>query len=316
MYTIYDTKTGVEITEKSNSFCITKLDDDYFFDNDGLVYEISNLLIDVLDTIQDKFFPDIQKYHEMKEKLPLWIDSLGIDPETRLSRDDFNTFINKSHNENYNKILLFSDIETFVSNIQDRLCETKMLFISFFEELSLLQVSKESLNIFSNTVFFKSGPDTLKVYSLLENFFIKLYSLLDLFSKLKKEKESIYNNFSTYPHLKSKDYLYGNEKGFSNNKDTIYEKNKNINLLIELRHSLIHDGTLAYKNFIYFVVNDKSEISKKFLPMIDHSDGKIHSLKFRKRFYSNNDTLNQFLPEFYIDILQRLLKTVIKIKEL
>ena len=164
---------------------------------------------------------------------------------------------------------------------------------------------------FETPVIFMSGGKTTPLFSLLENFFVKLYSILDLLTKLVYEKNSIYTDFSQYQKLKSREKLYGKIKYSDIYAGTIYDKDSNVNLLINLRHEIIHNGSFMYQNYLYFLFDEKKNILEKFIFLMDTDNGNFCTVNNRKKFYSQDTKLNYILPNFYFSILEKIKKTVI-----
>ena len=276
------------------------------YPNDEIFYEIDNLLVDTHDYFRTKFFGD--NYFEDCAMLGLWTLNSGINPESHLDKITFERFLAESNTETTNKALLLTDIRCIITFVQERIIETKYLFEEFYKCLNNIDAD---CSAFETPVIFMSGGKTTPLFSLLENFFVKLYSILDLLTKLIYEKNSIYTDFSQYQKLKSREKLYGNIKYSDIYAGTIYDKDSNVNLLINLRHEIIHNGSFMYQNYLYFLFDEKKNILEKFIFLMDTDNGNFCTVKNRKKFYSQDTKLNYILPNFYFSILEKIRKTVI-----
>lgn len=295
--------------EKNDDYCIINvIDKTVITPNDELFSKINYSLVNLYFLFQKKIFPAGDYFNNLSSS-PIWLGEAGIGTELITSKKIFEKLLIENNNEIYNKILLVKDIEALITGIQDRIFETKYIFIAFYKEFNHLicdfPIDK------SDSTYFLSDIVTNSIFSLLENFFVKLYSIFDLFAKLYFEKTVIYNDFSKWPHMKSKGILFGDKNKFDKTiiKNTIFDVNDDIKLLINLRNNIIHDGTFMYQNRIYFSYKE-NKLVEKYILMMDHYNGIIDKVGNRNRFYNNDLKLNYYLPVFYIRIIERIYNTI------
>ena len=232
-----------------------------------------------------------------------------------MNNEQFNKFICKFQNEDFMKFILITDIQNLIISIKQRIIETKSLFILFYKELCNTSLDIDVNLLFpQNDIFVLSGEKTTVLFSFLENFLVKLYSIFDLLSKIYIEKKTKYQNFHIYNNLKSKNCIYGSVKIDDEKKDTIFSKDKYINLLINLRNEIIHNGSLIHQNTLYLSYENNKFLKEKFILLMDTNNGNLETLKNRKRFYSQERKLNYLLPSFYLRILEKIRNTIFFVK--
>jgi hypothetical protein len=278
------------------------------FPNDNIFYELDDMLIQINTSYQYKFFP-LGDYLNVVSLLPKELTDAGINTESELSKLDFEKFIKENEgNEIYNKVLLFNDISVLINSIQDRILETKSLYISFYKRLNKIENPMPLQH--NNSTIILSGYTTISLFSYLENFIIKLYSVLDLLTKLCFENEASYTDFTKYNKMKSRNITF-EKRNFPKfaGKSSVFCFDDDINLLTTLRNRIIHDGTLMYQNCLYFVF-ENATVTEKFILMMDNSNGNIDNCVNRNRFYHSEIKLNEVLPSFYERILKRIKTTL------
>lgn len=300
--------SGTNVNVNNNDFVFHELPNgELMYDNDELFFELDNLLVNTHDLFIEKLFDD--HYFTDTASLGMWTINSGINPESRLDKVTFEKYLTKYNNEITNKALLLEDIRCIITCVQERIVETKYLFEEFYKCLNSIEAEYSSF--LDSSVIFLSGGKTTPLFSLLENFFVKLYSIMDLLTKLIYEKKSTYDDFKLYPKLKSREKLFGDIKYTDEYKNTIYEKDSNINLLINIRHEIIHNGTFMHQNYLYFLFDENKKLYEKFIFLMDTENGNFCTVKNRKKFYSSDRKLNYILPSFYFGILEKIKQTVL-----
>ena len=94
---------------------------------------------------------------------------------------------------------------------------------------------------------------------------------------------------------------------------TIFETNKNIKLVNELRNELIHNSSWQSINKLY-VHYKQNEIVEKYILIPDFDEcGTIIRSGNRNHFFSQENKINEMLPEMLEDILKRIHKTLCNI---
>ena len=120
-----------------------------------------------------------------------------------MNNEQFNKFICKFQNEDFMKFILITDIQNLIISIKQRIIETKNLFILFYKELCNTSLDIDVNLLFpQNDIFVLSGEKTAVLFSFLENFLVKLYSIFDLLSNNIHRKKSKISKFSYLQQFK------------------------------------------------------------------------------------------------------------------
>ncbi len=241
----------------------------------------------------------------------MWLSNCGIDSDFTISKDEFAHLVTEISDTKNHRVLLLHDIFFIIASIQNRLIETKELFVTFYKELCNINQDHVIDDEGENVIYWMSGRKTIVIYSMFENMIVKLYSIFDLMTKLVIESNHEYTDYSKWPKLASKEILYGDKNKFFDLSwnGTIYEKTESINMIINYRHEIIHNGSFEYQNKIYFNYRNK-ELHEKYVYLIDYTDGNIDTVKNRKRFYSKGLKINYELPVIYFDVLNKIENTI------
>lgn len=293
-----------------SEFFIRQVSEEVIFEGDEIFYGLEANLVNLYDLFQNKIFCD-KDYYENISNRPMWLSTFGIDSDFTVSKDAFSKLISETSDPESNRVLLLHDIFFIIASIQNRVIETKELFVTFYRELCNLKQDHVIDDEEENGIYWMSGRKTIIIYSIFENLIVKIYSIFDLMTKLVYESYHKYNDYTKWPKLVSKEILYGAKNKFydASWNDTIYDKNKAINMIINYRHEIIHNGSFEYQNKIFFEYKKKT-LNEKYIYLIDYTDGNIDAVKNRKRFYSKQLKINYELPCIYFDVLKRIENTI------
>lgn len=163
----------------------------------------------------------------------------------------------------------------------------------------------------SDATMYEMSQQVRCISSLLESYFIKAYSILDMLCKIGHELQFPEKEFTSYKKIKSADLLWGARKKLQINDTahTLFEKCDLVSVVESMRNEVVHNGTweLNPKVFIRF----ENEIPvERFMLFPDISQGHLATVKNRKHFFGNGTKVNQVLHEIHIAYQQRLLNTV------
>lgn len=295
----------------SKSFFVTQnLSNDFIFKEGDNLLSIENLCFKLRNELAVKIFEKIETFHYLNSCNIFPFAALaGIDAEIRISKEEFEkTYSQINDKETLNKLLYYYDVENLIGNIQNSIIESKHLvgeFYKVFNENSFL-ISDNHTTV-DNGIQYASGTIVTGITSLVNQIFINLYSQLDFITKLIFEIENLSNDFAIYPKLKSKDILFGDSKKtqFHNLKDSIFELNSNLRLIVFLRNEIVHNASIDSIPKVYQIIENKI-ITEKFILLPDFEDGIIQKYKNRKRFFNKDTKLNLILPEIIIDFWRRV----------
>jgi hypothetical protein len=277
------------------------------FENEKFQRLVDGDCLALYDVFLRKIFPDINEYRNSLPTMPMWVTSLGHDSDFSADKDLFEKFLNGSKHELLFKHLYYADCENLIGYLQSRIVGVKNVLTMFYINLA----NCEPLHLLEkSTTIWMTGENTTTVFSLLVDFIVSLYAVLDITTKICYQLEHIPSDFSGYPSMASS-IQYGNYKKLKHLsfEATVFESNSATLKLIEnLRHELIHNGYWESVPKI-FVEIENGKIKDKWILMPDEINGNLVSFKNRKRFYSQGLKVNDKLLEIYSEFLERMLNT-------
>ena len=286
-------------------------DNEYCYENDSIFYDIEYNCVQLYIVFQKIIFPDIESFYLEKGLMPIWSYTAGHDSDLPLSKDLFAEFVKENNSEKYHKHLYLADCQSLIGAMQDRFIFIKRSFIEFYKALAEIKgVTREK-----DTVMWTTGSNTTTIFSHLYHIFIMFYSTFDLLTKITYELQFIEHNFDKYPKLKSSNILFGEKKRLEidNCLDSIFESHEIINIIINLRNELIHNGSWETHPKV-FIKYENFNITEKWIFFPDMISGNIQTFKNRKRFFSTERKINLELPQIVYGLMNRLNNTIKIIK--
>lgn len=172
--------------ELETSFCFFAFQqnksDHYNYDGDSVISEIDSALVDLYDSFQYMYFPNADKYYSEILLLPIFVSQAGFDSDSSLTKDDFSFLINnielKTRIPDINKYLYLYDIHNLISTIQNLVLAMNELFVSFYTNLA--DICIDSFDNINNNILFLVSPETRRLSSMIEMYFVKANSILDV----------------------------------------------------------------------------------------------------------------------------------------
>lgn len=307
-------------------------DSRFFYKGDSINYELGKACVDLYNLFTEKVFINMDDYYRYIEWLPLIINKAGLDSDCNMSKEDlqqvvegdlFGNILNnqrhgnledifKSLNKNKYKYLYLSDCQSLINSIQELLQTCMSNFVFFYKLLCELEGPRDFCDDYYNV-----STEGRIIISVASNIFISLYSIFDIITKLAYELENMRECDDSYPKLASRKILFGDKKHLkiTNIKGTIFEKNRTISIVENLRNELVHNAVWEMNSKIFFHLK-KGNIIDKTIYFPDFSDeGHLVAYKNRKRFFSNGIKLNEELPILYFETLQRIKITLERLIE-
>ncbi|MBP3620241.1 MAG: hypothetical protein J6J16_00615 [Lachnospiraceae bacterium] len=284
----------------------------YVYPGDEINYTLDGKLCRLYDTLRDMIFEDTGKYYQELSLLPIWVQEAGQNSDCGISVDTFNEWVGKSGIPNLYKHLYLVDCQFLVGTIQNLLCAMEDAFIRYYKIISLPDGEDQYIGLVeSNGVIFMLSQSSTSASSVIETYFTKAYSILDIVCKICYEIQFKQEDFSSYKKMKSADVLWGNRKKLTINgmSDTLFEKCEFISTIEALRNELVHNGTweLNPKKFIRF---ENGQAQERFMLFPDMSQGHLSTAKNRKHFFASGIKVNDILPKIHAEFKNRLLKTI------
>lgn len=303
---------------------------DYCYNGDDIYYNLDDECIKLYDLFQNNIFNSTEDYYYYQSLLPIGIIEGGLNSDCAISKESFEKyFINhicdlyQISSPSISKSKLYDgidklkyhyaylvDCQSLINTLQELMLSSRNSFVYFYKYLSEVPIMFNFKEI-----YFSITNQGRLVFNMASNLIITLYSIFDILTKICYELEHIKNCSENYPKLSSSKILFGDKKRLSNLdiKNTIFEENKDLNMIISLRHELIHNATWEMAPKIFIDVKDKQNV-KKFIFMPDFDEnGHLIKYKNRNRFFSSGKKLNEELPDLYMSILKLIYNTIKKI---
>ncbi|MEA3308042.1 MAG: hypothetical protein U9Q70_00840 [Chloroflexota bacterium] len=307
---IQKVSASLHFTDRSLSLCKNC---HFYFPGDEIFHTLDSECVSLYDIVIDKIFPDIDEYYRFLKSTPIWMTSAGHDSDFRLSQSEFEKLVNGLGNENHYRLLFLADCNALISYLQNRIIGSKAKFIHFYISFC----NCEPFILKEDGTFWLSGENTTIVFSLLNDLIINLYSILDLVTKVAYQFEHIPEEFNSYQRQKALKILYGDRKKLKktfSKEDTLFENVPTLKLVENLRHELIHNGSWEAMPKLFYKV-EGGKVKEKWIFMQDEDNGNLVAYKNRKRFFSQNNKINQRLPSICMEFWSRLLNTILQLRE-
>ncbi|MDO4800946.1 MAG: hypothetical protein Q4A15_02150 [Prevotellaceae bacterium] len=319
MKTYFENGTLQEVPyflDKSDMFYIQELEGDrsdkYVYPSDSIKYELDTELVSLYDKFRDAFFGDTNEYYRELRQLPIFAQEAGQDSECSLTAEVFSELLQREEFTkipNFYRHLYLVDCQFLIGTIQNLLSGMEDSFVNYYTRIA--NIGNDISPSASNATMYEMSQSVRCISSLLESYFVKAYSILDMLCKIGYEFQFAENEFTSYKKMKSADLLWGARKKLqiNNSADTLFEKCDLVSMVESLRNEVVHNGTweLNPKVFIRF---DNEMPVERFMLFPDTFEGRLATVKNRKHFFGNGTKVNYVFPQIHIAYQRRLLNTV------
>lgn len=182
-------------------------------------------------------------------------------------------------------------------------------FIGFYKLLSTVPETKEF-----DTTYFAINSEGRLAFNMLHSLIIQLYSIFDITTKIAYELENIKSCAGAYVRMALKGILYGDHKKLTMDKSgTIYESDRQLSIVENLRNELVHNATWEMYPKVFFIKEEGVLLERRIHLSDFTEEGNLVTYKNRKRFFSDGKTVNEELPTLYLGVMNRLYKTLMKL---
>lgn len=285
--------------------------DPYNYPGDSIKYVLDGALVMLYDTFRDFLFEDIDQYYSESYNLPIFAVSAGNTSDCVVSVDKFNQWVEQKAFgciPHFYKHLYLQDCQAMISTIQNLLSGMEYSFISYYTmipEVDLIHMSCD------DGIYTCSSAKVRVISSLLENYFTKAYSIMDMICKILFEFQKPQMDFTKYQKLKSAKKLWGDRKhlALDDYPDTVFDKSETVSMIESLRNEVVHNGSWEQTPKMFLKVENR-QIIERFMMFPDIAQGRLCSSKNRKHFFSKGTKVNEVLPEIHSEFKRRLLRTV------
>lgn len=289
----------------------------FSYPGDSLKYELDTALVELYDVFRDLIFEDPEAYYRDVPCLPRWVQDAGQDSDCAVSAEHFREWILDSHIPNLYRHLYLVDCQFLVGTVQNLVCAMEEAFVGYYRELATFCLDSCCGATEPNGTIILLSDDSIRICSLIETYFTKAYSILDILCKICYEIQNKRSEFASYQKLKSAEVLWGTRKKLDINgkKGTLFEKCELITSIEAIRNEIVHNGTweLRPKIFVRFQEGVEAE---RFVLFPDMEQGRLATVKGRRHFFASGTKVNDILPQMHREFERRLLETVKEIKRM
>ena len=282
----------------------------YMYTGDNIKYDIDAELVNLYDKFRDLFFSDTKAYYDELELLPLFVQTAGIDSDCCLSSKQFVELSSEFYKgmPNLYKHIYLNDCQFLVATIQNLLEAMSDCLCDFYVCLSDIELLHGSS--FDNTIVTLSSSQSSHLCFLVETYFTKAYSIMDIFCKIAYEFENPMTDFSKCKKMNCANILWGDRKHLKINKqaNTIFADIALTKMIESIRNEVVHNGTweIHPKTFISI---QNGEITERFVLFPDFEQDRLATVKNRKHFFSNETKVNDILPKIHKEFMGLVLNT-------
>ena len=273
---------------------------------DSIQGQIHSRLIDLDNLIIERLFGNQSAYYSILRFCPTAISEGGFSPEMTFDRNSFANYVKRFSFEEARRLIYLDDLryltESFGETYNQAVSSLRVVFRALGEI--------EPIGDISNGLFNVSSPKSHSMMREVESFIIRLYSSLDILSRLLFELDRIPNRFESLKKIRSdKSALYSTfrSKGpHSGDEGHICNHFPEALYLEDLRNEIVHNR--AFENSATCYISLENGIVKErffFLPDSDEN-GRLTRWNGRCRFYSQQNIGTERLSSLYREISIRI----------
>lgn len=287
---------------------------DGLFDSFEYIQEqIGSSVNNLRDLVIERLFGTASAYYSIIQVFPIGLIEGGLDSELSFDRGSFSSFISCFSFEEAYRLVYLQDLNFLI----DSFVETHERAISSLRTALFLLTDINLIKCESDGVYIVSSSDSRGVMREVESFVIRLYSSLDILSRLLCELQKLQNvpdtfkSFRKIPSDKSALYSrYRKRSPYAGDKGLIFYDFSEAAYLEDLRNEVIHNRAFESAAKCY-VRLEEGVIKERFFLLPDsEGNGRIAKWNSRSRFYSQEKKGNQYLPQLYLEISARMVRTL------
>ena len=292
------------------------------YQGDEIVSALINCCVKLYDLFRDKIFQDPQEYELYSLIVPIGIADGGLNSDCAISKKFLKLFFEGASEENEIPVRITTpeinrykfhyaymvDCQSLVSTLQELILATNDSFIGFYKLLCAVPDTRA----LDNTYFAINSEGRL-AFNMLYSLIIQLYSIFDVTTKIALELENIKPCENQYIKMASRGKLYGAKKDLKIDKSgTVFEGVRALSIIENLRNELVHNAIWEMHPKVFFIKEDGKLIERRIHLPDFTEEGNLVTYKNRKRFFADGKTVNEELPVLYIEVMNRLYRTLNK----
>ena len=281
-----------------------------FYPKDYVIRDINYLLQDLHGAFTNMYFNDSEQYYDELACLPQGILLGGQNSDVSIDKECFIGLVKKLEPcfSSIYKHIYVGDCQYLISTVQNFLYSAEHCFVQYYIQIAQIEYG----NLTLGETMMLSSHESRQIAFLLETFFTKLYSILDLMTKIIYELEHPISDFTSITKLRSADLLWGARKHISINKrtGTIFEDCEVIRQIESIRNEAVHNGTWEFDPKVFLKVEHQT-IVERYTLFPDFEEGRLSTVKNRRHFFSKGTKVNDVLVLIHDEFYQRLYDTLI-----
>ena len=284
---------------------------DGLFDSFEYIQEqIESSVNNIRDLVIERLFGTASAYYSIIRVFPIGLIEGGLDSESSFDRDSFNSYISCFSFEEAYRLVYLQDLNYLI----DSFVETHERAISSLRTAFFLLADVNPIGCKSSEAYIVSSPDSHGMMREVESFVIRLYSSLDILSRLLCELQNVPDTFESFRKIPSdKKALYSayrRKSLYADDRDLIFCDFSEVAYLEDLRNEIVHNR--AFESVAKCYVRLEEGVIKERFFLLPDSDisGRVAKWKGRSRFYSQEKKGNRYLPQLYLEISARMVRTL------
>lgn len=289
------------------------------YECEKLLEELSEVnIIGLYERIDAFIFQDIN-FGKVISIMPKWVCDDGISPEGCCSKEFYEKLRSKATHPVFNMFIYYYDLWSLVAAIQDRISAV----IFYMQELYKLVPCKMKYKSEQYTTGSRhGGKRETQAHILLNSIFVSFTSIFDILSKIAIEQFM----FDQYDFTKYKDMHCKKENAmYKPNIKNIDPSLKQNGLLFTdpevirkfetFRNEYVHNGPWDLRSVVYYTAVN-GEPADVIIYSPDMIDGHFVTSNSRNKFYSQDNRINEQLPNMINEATRILMRTIDQISAL
>ena len=277
---------------------------------DYIQEQIESSAINLGDLVIERLFGSASAYYSIVEAFPIGLIEGGLNPEVPFDRNTFAAFASRFSFEEAYRLVYLQDLSYLIES----LVETHERAISSLRMALCLLTEIDPIRCESDGVYVVSSTDSHGMMREVESFVIRLYSSLDILSRLLCELQSVPDSFGSFRKISSdKKALYSayrKRSPYADDKDLVFCAFPEAAYLEDLRNEIVHNRAFESSATCYVRLEEGVAKERFFLLPDSDSNGRIAKWKGRCRFYSQEKKGNRCLPQLYLEITVRIVRSL------
>lgn len=312
----YYSETGVKsvgsLDDAPEGFYVYKTTaEDRLFDSFNYIQEqIESSVINLDDLVIERLFGSASAYYSVVGAFPIGLIEGGLNLKVPFDRDTFAAFASRFSFEEAYRLVYLQDLSYLIESF----AETHERAISSLRMALCLLTEIDPIRCESDGVYVVSSTDSHGMMREVESFVIRLYSSLDILSRLLCELQSFPDSFGSFRKIPSdKKALYSayrKRSPYADDKDLVFCAFPEAAYLEDLRNEIVHNRAFESSATCYVRLEGGVVKERFFLLPDSDSNGSIERWKGRCRFYSQGKKGNRCLPQLYLEITERMVRSL------